>query len=498
MPSRLPHVPARAGRALAGLLALGLALVGGPNGRGLAQAIDPYRVSVVQTTADLSQRLTPEASFDFGRAEDGAGAGPVIRVDAAVHGQRVQGFGAAMTDSSAWLMERDLSPAARQALIGGLFGPGGIRLDFLRVPIGASDFTHTGHPYTYDDLPPGETDPRLAHFSVAHDRAYILPALREAEAANPGIELLATPWSPPAWMKANHSLSNAADRGTLLPSAEGPWAQYIVKFIEAYRSAGVPIAALTPQNEPQVATLYPGLNLSPAGEAAWVTRDLAPALARARLAPRLYGGDLGWGPTTTYAADTAHSPAARLLAGLAWHCYFGAPTAMPQQTLPPIVDECSPGLTPTPISEVIIASLRNGASTVALWNLALDPSGGPAQLPNHGCKGCSGLVTIDPRTGAVTRRLAYFQLGQASAFVAPGAQRVGSRTFVRYRYPGPGVDVASPGLDDVALRDPDGSLVLIAYNNSIRPIRFAVAWKGRAFRYALAPGATATFVWNRG
>lgn len=500
MESRRHHERARARTAGACVVALLLTLWAGPSGRGLSQAIDPYRVEVVQTTADLSDRLTPQPSFDFGRAKESTA--PVIPVDAAVRHQRVQGFGAAMTDTSAWLMEKDLAPAARQALMGELFGLAGIRLNFLRVPIGASDFTHTGRPYSYDDLSPGKADPGLTRFSIAHDQAYILPALQQAKAHNPGTEFLATPWSPPAWMKANDSLDNAGNAGTLRPSAYGPWARYIVKFIQAYRRAGIPIDALTPQNEPGVATLYPGLNLSAASEASWVEHDLAPALARAGLTPRLYGVDLGWGPTTTYAADTGHSRAARLLAGLAWHCYFGAPTAMAQQrdadpALDPIVDECSPGLTPTPISEVVISSLRNWASTVALWNLALDPTGGPAQLPNHGCKGCSGMVTINPRTGTVTPNLAYYQLGQASAFVAPGAQRVASPTFVSYRYPGPGVNVASAGLDDVAMRNPDGSLVLITYNNGRSAVQFSVAWKGRAFTYRLPAKATATFVWNR-
>ncbi len=496
MASRPHHARARAWQVAASVVALALTLWAGPHGRGLAQAIDPYRVEVVQTSANLSQRLTPLPSFDFGRA--GHAPGPVIRIDAAARRQRVAGFGAAMTDTSAWLMEKDLAPAARQALISDFFGSGGIHLNFIRVPIGASDFTHTGRPYTYDDVPAGQADPGLARFSIAHDEAYILPALEQAEALNPAIDFLATPWSPPAWMKANTSLSNAGDRGTLLPDAYGPWARYIVKFIQAYRSAGVSIDALTPQNEPGVPTLYPGLNLSAASESTWVRHDLEPALARAHLAPRIYGGDLGWGPTTAYAAATARGQAARILAGLAWHCYFGAPTAMDVDgALASIVDECSPGLTPTPISEVVISSLRNSAGAVALWNLALDPTGGPAQLPNHGCKGCSGLVTIDPRTGTVTPRLAYYQLGQASAFVAPGAQRVASPTFVRYRYPGPGVNVATPGLDDVALRNPDGTLVLIAYDNGTRPIQFSVAWKGRAFSYRLAAGATATFIWNR-
>jgi O-glycosyl hydrolase len=427
---------------------------------------------------------------------------PIIRVNAGVRYQQVQGFGAAMTDSSAWLMEDGLSPTARQALMGELFGPEGIRLNLVRVPIGASDFTHDGRPYTYDDMPAGRSDPRLTHFSIAHDQAYILPALREARTLDPATQFVATPWSPPAWMKANQSLSNAGDGGTLLPGDSGPWAQYIVKFIQAYARAGIPIAGLTPQNEPGVATLYPGLNISAPSEAAWVMGDLKPTLTRAKEHPRIYGSDLGWGPTTTYASDTARSAAARALAGLAWHCYFGSPTAMTQvrqadPALETIVDECSPGLTPTPISEVVISSLRNWASAVALWNVALDPTGGPAELPNHGCKGCSGLVTVDPQTGTVALNASYYQLGQASAFVAPGAHRIASPTFVGYRYPGPGVDVATPGLDDVALRNPDGSLVLLAYDNGSRPIRFAVAWKGRAFSYQLSPGATATFVWNQ-
>lgn len=485
---------------MAGLAVLTLASWTSPDGRGIARTADPYRVEVVQTSANLSQRLTSLPTREFGTPK--IAHETVIRVNAAIRYQSVRGFGAAMTDSSAWLIERKLSASAHATLMARLFGPSGIHLSFLKVPIGASDFTHDGQPYTYDDMPPGRSDPGLTHFSIAHDQGYILPALREAKALNPATEFLATPWSPPAWMKANQSLSNANDGGALLPGDAGPWGAYIVKFIRAYARAGIPVTALTLENEPGVATLYPGLNISAASEAAWVLRDLRPALTRAKLHPKIYGGDLGWGPTTAYATATATGPAGRALGGLAWHCYYGSPTAMSQvhQAVPAldsIVDECSPGITPTPITEILISSLRNWASAVALWNLALDPTGGPAQLPNHGCKGCSGLATIDPQTGAVTLKQSYYDLGQASAFVAPGARRIASRTFVGYRYPGPGVSVVTPGLDDVALRNPDGSLVLLAYNNSTRPIRFAVAWKGRAFSYRLPAGATVTFVWDR-
>jgi glucosylceramidase len=439
---------------------------------------------------------------EFGNAA--VGREPVINVNAGVRYQSVSGFGAAMTDTSAWLIERHTAALARQALMGELFGSGGIRLNFVRIPMGASDFTHDGRPYTYDDVPAGASDAALRHFSIAHDESYVVPALRQVRALNPHTEFMATPWTPPAWMKANHSLGNAGNRGTLLPAAYGPWGRYFAKFLSAYAHAGVPVDAVTPQNEPGTPTLYPGLNLSAASEGAWIAHDLEPALAAAGLHARVYGGDLGWGPhNSPYMTTAITGPAGPALSGISWHCYFGAPSVMSQfrrsaPRLDEIVDECSPGLiTPTPTAEIVIASLREWASTVALWNLALDPHGGPVQAPNHGCPGCIGLARIDERTGAVSLTRSYYQLGQASAFVAPGAQRVASTHFVSYIYPRAGVNVVTPGLDDVAFRNPDGSLVLVAYDNAPFTARFAVRWRGRVLTYALAPGAMATLVWNR-
>jgi glucosylceramidase len=145
---------------------------------------------------------------------------------------------------------------------------------------------------------------------------------------------------------------------------------------------------------------------------------------------------------------------------------------------------------------VLIGSLRNWSSVVTLWNLALDPAGGPVQPPNYGCHGCTGEVTIDESTQTVSFRLAYFQLGQVSAFVAPGATRIGSNSFVSYQSGSAGA-TAAPGLDDVAFLNPDGSHVLVAYNNSASAIRFAVHWKGQGFAYSLPGKAMVTFRWRR-
>jgi glucosylceramidase len=467
-----------------------------------ATTSDPYDAQVVVTSANLAQHLTRLPDVEF-RAAPVSGE-PGIAVNAGVTYQQINGFGAAMTDTSAWLIERRTPTAARQALMEEMFGDQGIRLDFVRIPMGASDFTHDGRPYTYDDMPAGRSDPSLLHFSIAHDTGYVLPALRQVRVDNPQTEFLASPWTPPAWMKGNHSLGNAGDQGTLLASAYGSWGRYFARFIQDYANAGVPIGAITPQNEPGNPTLYPGLNLSAPSEATWIAHDLEPALATAGLQPKIYGGDLGWGPdNNAYMRTDIFGPAASALTGISWHCYFGAPGVMSafRQVAPrldEIVDECSPGLiTPTPTSEIVIASLRDWASTVALWNLALDPQGGPVQAPNHGCPGCVGLARIDEHSGAVSLTRAYYQLGQASAFIAPGARRIGSTHFVSYVYPHSGTNVVTPGIDDVAVRNPDGSLVLVAYDNASSTTRFAVRWRGRSLSYALAPGETATFMWNR-
>jgi glucosylceramidase len=460
------------------------------------------RVEVIQTNADLSMALTrvPDRRFRKARAR----GIPVIDVNDRSAYQRVTGFGGTMTDSAAWLLERNLPPSARAQTMRTLFGPRGIRLGFLRVPMGASDFTSNGTPYSYDDLPPGQTDPKLARFSIAHDDAYVIPALREALANNSHLELLASPWSPPGWMKANGKLDNERHTGTLLRSAYAPLAAYFVKFIQEYRRRGVRIDDLTPQNEPGNPTKYPGLELGPRSEARLIRKYLAPALLAAKLHPRIYGHDLGLSRDRLgvgFAKRLLGSRAAGSIAGLAWHCYFGSPDAIGAihrlaPNLDQIEDECAPGVSPMPMPAVVISALRNQARVVAFWSLALDPKGGPLQRPHYFCPHCTGLVTVDEATRSVTRSLTYFQLGQASKFIDPGAQRIRSPHFVSYRYLWLASNVSS-GLDDVAFRNPDGSLVLLAYNSSSAPLRFAVRWHRRTFTYTLLAGATVTFIWNR-
>ena len=145
---------------------------------------------------------------------------------------------------------------------------------------------------------------------------------------------------------------------------------------------------------------------------------------------------------------------------------------------------------------MLISSVRDWASSVTLFNIAQNTHGGPVQPPNHGCSGCTPLAIVDASRNAYSLQRSYYELGQMSKFVRPGAQRIASENFVSYAYTRPGVNFYGPGLDDVALRNTDGSLVLVAYDNARTPVTFTVAWAGKSFRYTLPSQSTVTFIWN--
>ena len=229
----------------------------------------------------------------------------------------------------------------RDEIMRDLFDPRqGLGLSYLRQPIGASDFV-AGQPYTYDDMPPGQTDYSQRHFSIAHDEAQILPLLREAKRLNPQLQIVATPWSQPAWMKTNDSLIGGRLIDT--PAIYHSYALYLIKFIEAYRRQGVTVNAITVQNEPQNRTPsgYPGTDMSAAQEEK-VIEALGPMFQAAGLRTKILAYDHNWSEhpndiantppdgtmdTNDYPQEILSSPAARWVSGTAYHCCYGDPSA---------------------------------------------------------------------------------------------------------------------------------------------------------------------------
>ena len=446
------------------------------------------QVTVVQTTTNLHDALTIQPPQAFTRTR--APGSTVIRVDARIRYQTITGFGAAMTDSSAWLLHDVLAAVWQAPTMNALFGPDGLRLNFVRIPIAASDFTVSPVPYTYDDQPAGQSDPTLADFSIAHDTAYIIPALQQVLSVNPGVQTLASPWTAPPWMKANDGYDNFGLAGSVLPQYYAALAQYFVKFIQGYQAQGVPIDGVTPMNEPSCSCKWPGADLSSADDATFLPQYLAPALDAAGLHPTIFGDD------DTELADAQAllaGPAGPTLGGIAFHCYKGMGqmsalhTEYPSEDI--VLDECSPGIIPYATAEVPIDATRNWASAVQLWNLALDTSGGPYGSM-WGCPGCTGVVTVNEQNGTPSFGLNYYQYGQTTRYVQPGAVRIFSTRLVHDRY---GI---TRGVDDVAFVNPDGSKVLVAYNNQARSARLAVQWRGRYLNWTLPARGTVTLIWR--
>jgi len=466
-------------------------------------------VSVYQTTPDLLEAMSHREALHFSARPESVANLPVITVDDAQRFQEIDGFGASLTDSAAWLFAKKLTPAQTNAAFKLLFArKGGIAINFLRQPIGSSDLAVTF--YSYDDLcqqsakacttPAGLSDPNLEHFSLAHDQEYILPMLRKALAVNSGIHVMITPWSPPGWMKTSGSMlgSNPETKepSHLRPEFYSAFAQYFVKTIQGYQAAGVPVWAMSVQNEPLYAPpTYSGTKMEAAEQAAFLGNALAPALAAAHLSPKVMAYDHNWN-RPDYPETVLNDPkAGALVAGTAWHHYEGDPSVMTKNHAEfprkdQWVTESSGGAWQkgNVLAEEageLIAVTRNWARSYVLWALATDQNHGPFV---GGCDTCRGLVTIDLSDAAHPRvkpEVDYYVLGHASKFLLPGAVRIASD------------EPAGTQIKDVAFRNPDGAIVLYALNAGAASQQFRISFHGKAVATTIPAGSVATFTWKQ-
>ena len=463
-------------------------------------------IHVVETTADQTQLLAPQPSLQF---TPGAGTELAITVDDTLRYQQLEGVGATFNDSGAYLVWNKLTAGQRTALMNDLFSPSGIHLNFLRQPMGATDLALSS--YTYDDLPPGETDPAMQQFSIAHDQAYIIPTIQAALAANPAMKVMALPWSPPAWMKTNASLNG----GTLDPANFPALATYFTKFIQAYEANGIPINYVAVQNEPlNQNNGYPTMFMNAADEGRFIAGYLGPALEQLHpfnrhwnftgqhpdpsdATPGILGYEHNW-DNPKYPEALVEDPSVRrYLAGVSFHCYAGnGPDAQNavhdlDPGTPIYFTECSGGSFAPVFADnlafdtqhEVIDVLRNWGKSVVFWNMDLDQNAGPTV--EKGCSDCRGVVTIDTRTSPATERrnVEYYVLGQLSKFVQAGAYRVESNSY------------GNGGLQDVAFKNPDGSIAVLVFNGAPAPSAFSLNWAGSTTQATLPAGAVATYLW---
>ncbi|TCZ72970.1 glycoside hydrolase family 30 protein [Flaviaesturariibacter aridisoli] len=434
------------------------------------------------TSSDGNQLLQPLTTpLNFGTT---ANSYPNIDIDTAQTFQTVDGFGYTLTGGSAGLLQ-SLPAGARQTLLRELFSSddGAIAVNYLRISIGASDLSASV--YSYDDLPAGQTDPTLQHFSIAAEEQSLLPLLQQIRSINPSLQLLASPWSPPAWMKDNGSSVG----GSLLPQFYGAYAQYFVKYLQAMQQRGLPVQAITVQNEPLHGGNNPSMVMTAAQQADFVKNHLGPAFQAAGITTKIIIWDHNCDRPDYPLNVLADAAAKAFVDGSAFHLYAGDISALSQ------VHNAHPdrniyfteqytasngsfgGDLRWHLRNVIIGSMRNWSRNALEWNLANDLSFGP-HTPG-GCDVCKGALTISGSN--VTRNVSYYIIAQASRFVTPGSVRIQSGN--------------TGNLYSVAFRRPDGKKVLLVLNDGGSPQAFNIRYGGRWAATVLNAGSAATFVW---
>ena len=372
--------------------------------------------------------------------------------------QEILGFGGALTDATCYVLSQ-LSEAQREAVMHDLFAPGEMAMNVCRTCIGASDYSRTL--YSFDESP--EPDPDLKKFSIDHDKAYILPVLRDARKLNPELFLFSSPWSPPGWMKPNGSMLG----GAMSKLNFEPYARYFLKFLEGYKAEGVSIDAVTVQNETDAEQdgHMPACLWAQEQEIDFVQNHLGPALRKAGSPTKIWILDHNYSLWGRAIDELSVPEASEYIDGIAWHGYVGEPSAMtrvhdafPQKSA--YWTEGGPDIALpdyqtdyTKWAETFNAVVRNWARSITSWNLALDEKG----KPNIGPFSCGGVITVDNATRKVTRSGQYWAFAHYCKHVRRGA-RVFQTDGV-----GGGQGTANP-VSHTGFRNPDGSFVVVLAN----------------------------------
>ena len=399
--------------------------------------------------------------------------------------QTIDGFGFTLTGGSALLIQQ-MQKAKRKALLQELFGKtaDAISISYLRISVGASDLSESV--FSYHDLPNGEMDTLLHEFNLSRDTIHLIPLIKQILAINPTIKLMATPWSPPTWMKTNHNSMG----GSLIPQYYRSYARYLVKYLQAMKAIGIAIDALTIQNEPQHGGNNPSMLMTASEQALFIKAHLGPLFKQHAVKTKIVIWDHNCDHPEFPIDVLNDADANQYIDGSAFHLYAGDITALST------VKNAHPskniyfteqwtgskgsfdGDLKWHVKNVLLGALQNHSKIVLEWNLANDGSFGP-HTPG-GCTECKGALTIDGST--VTRNVAYYIIAHAAKFVPAGSVRVQSNR--------------TRNIESVAFLTPKGDTILILLNNGTVMDQLNIGHRNQWFDLALKAGDVATIVFK--
>jgi len=441
-------------------------------------------VKVTLTSKNTMDRLAEKESISF---ECKSAEKVDIQLDISKRYQSIIGFGGAFTESAAYTLFK-MSDDKRQEVINSYFDKEkGLGYSIGRVHIHSCDFALEN--YTYVD----DYDTDLKSFDISRDRKWVLPLLKDAMVARgEKISILASPWSPPAWMKTNNEMNHG---GKLLPEYREVWAKYYTKFIRDYKKEGIEIWGITVQNEPEAVQTWDSCIYTEHEERDFIRDYLGPIMHESFKDIKILIWDHNRNVIVRRAAGVLSDPeAAKYIWGTAFHWYVSEEfknvgkvhEMFPDKHLL-FTEGCQENgvklgewFTGERYGRNMIGDLNNWTEGYLDWNIVLDEEGGP----NHVGNLCDAPIIADTRTNELIYESSYYYIGHFSKFIKPGAIRIG-------------VDNSNDKIQVTSFLNEDGSIATIVMNEADETIYFKLGYGNKVLSLNLEEHSIATYVFNK-
>jgi glucosylceramidase len=460
-----------------------------------AQALGIY-ADIIQTSFEGFTNGTEKCSL-IGQIEfttEDNSTLPTITIDTNSHYQTIIGFGGSFTESAAYVLAQ-LPSDKRLEIISNYFSTNGSGYTLTRTHINSCDFSLGS--YSYDDI---SNDINLSNFDISPDTNDLIPFIKDAISfSEDGFKIIASPWSPPAWMKDNNSMTGG---GKLLPQYYDVWAKYIVKYIQAYSNEGIKIWAITPQNEPYYAATWESCLYTPQEERDFIKNNLGPRLEEAGLDVKILIYDHNKDAILNFAVPILQDlDASKYVYGTAFHWYSGdnfenldslhnqypdkhlihtegCLTGDPKNRYSPLL-RYLPGQV---YAHDIIGDLNHWTEGWVDWNMVLDKDGGP----NHRNNWCWAPVLVDYTSNppVIEYTSAFYYLRHFSKYIRPGAIRIG-------------VAVSTNIIESTAVVNPDGKIVVIALNRNNSAVQIKLKNGNSILKYTMPAYSIVNFIFDK-
>lgn len=473
-------------------------------GCGRKTASNEGYVQVYETTGTKSKLMSRESDLTFDKIDESS-VNAKITINEEEVKQEIEGFGGALTHSAAYVLS-NMEAADRKDVLESLYGKDGAAFSVVRIPIASSDYTTyidgEMQYFTYDDMPEGETDEKLEHFDIKYDKQELIPVIKEILEINPDVTIISAPWSAPAWMKE----SKVLNRGSLAQDYEANYADYLVKYLEAYKKEGIDIKYMSVQNEPLVDNMhYPCMPMDEY-QMARVTKLVGERLEKADLETKILAYDHNYDSTVNSTVDDyaenilGDEEAARYVGGMALHGYgtfeaaddFGVGFQVYNEKYDTrtFLTEIAEGTWSRDfasnisysLEKMILTPMNYGSAATVYWNLALYEDGTPAKTTND----CLGVVNIMKEDNSVSKNSAYYAMAHVSKYIYTEEGKANAIAC----------ESDNPEILASAFLRADGHVVCVVtnlsdkYENSVD-----VTYDEKDFTYTIQPQSVVTFVW---